>query len=73
MDGEFFFILQDGGIKVALRFECRCSHERARNVVRALPEADRVDLAIEGQLEITCDYCNAQYLFGIDGSSIDRT
>jgi molecular chaperone Hsp33 len=56
-----------------VRFECRCSHERARNVVHALPEADRVDLAIEGQLEITCDYCNAQYLFGVDGSPIDQT
>lgn len=56
-----------------LRFECRCSHERAHNVVRSLPEADRIDLAIDGRLEITCDYCNAQYLFGIDGSVIDRT
>jgi len=56
-----------------VRFECRCSHERAANVVRALPEADRVDLAIDGRLEITCDYCNAQYLFGVDGSAIDQT
>jgi len=56
-----------------LRFECRCSPERAANVVSALPEADRVDLAIDGRLEITCDYCNAQYLFGIDGSSIDQS
>lgn len=55
-----------------LRFECRCSNERASNVVRALPQEDRVDLAIEGRLEITCDYCNAQYLFGIDGSSISQ-
>ncbi len=55
-----------------LRFECRCSHERAENVVRALPQADRVDLAVDGRLEITCDYCGAQYLFDIDGTAINQ-
>lgn len=53
-----------------LRFECRCSEDRATNVVRSLAVEQRADFAVDGRLELTCDYCNARYLFDVDGSPV---
>lgn len=55
-----------------LRFECRCSAERAHRVITALPSEDRADLTVDGRLEVTCDYCNALYLFDTDGHPIGQ-
>lgn len=42
---------------------CRCSEERILNVLRQLPQEELVDLSIEGSVEVTCEFCNALYLF----------
>lgn len=54
-----------------LRFACRCSAERANHVITALGPEDRAELAVAGKLEMTCDYCNALYLFDTEGQPID--
>jgi molecular chaperone Hsp33 len=54
-----------------LRFACRCSAERALRVIAALDVVERADLAVDGKLEMTCDYCNALYLFDTDGQPIE--
>ena len=46
------------------------------DICRKLPDGAEVALDTTGdagRLEITCDYCNAQYLFNVDGSSIDQS
>lgn len=49
---------------VAPRFECNCSRSRSGRMLLALGR-DEVDsiLAERGNVEITCDFCNARYAF----------
>jgi molecular chaperone Hsp33 len=48
----------------APRFECNCSRERSGRMLLALgrDEAESI-LAERGDVEITCDFCNARYAF----------
>ena len=48
----------------APRFECNCSRERSGRMLLALgrEEAESI-LAERGDVEITCDFCNARYAF----------
>ena len=48
----------------APRFECNCSRERSGRMLLALgrEEVDSI-LAERGDVEITCDFCNARYAF----------
>jgi molecular chaperone Hsp33 len=47
----------------AVQFRCRCSRDRAINIVTALGKEEVSDmLAQEGQAEMTCHFCSAQYL-----------
>ncbi len=49
---------------VAPRFECNCSRSRSGRMLLALgrEEVDSI-LAERGDVEITCDFCNARYAF----------
>ena len=49
---------------VAPRFECNCSRNRSGRMLLALgrEEVDSI-LAERGDVEITCDFCNARYAF----------
>jgi molecular chaperone Hsp33 len=49
---------------VAPRFECTCSRSRSGRMLLALgrQEVDSI-LAERGDVEITCDFCNARYAF----------
>jgi len=42
---------------------CRCSEERILNVLHQLPQEELLDLSIDGAVEVTCEFCNALYLF----------
>ncbi len=42
---------------------CRCSEERILNVLHQLPQQELVDLSVDGAVEVTCEFCNALYLF----------
>ncbi len=42
---------------------CRCSPERVSNVLVQLPREDLYDLAVDGQLEVTCEFCSEMYSF----------
>jgi len=42
---------------------CRCSEERILHVLHQLPQEELVDLSIDGAVEVTCEFCNALYLF----------
>lgn len=45
---------------------CRCSAERVQNVLVRLPAGELDELAIDGQLEVTCEFCAETYRFGVD-------
>lgn len=54
----------------AVRFRCRCSRSRASAVVESLRPEERAELAVDGRIEVTCEYCNARYVFGADGAPV---
>jgi molecular chaperone Hsp33 len=53
-----------------IAFKCRCSAERATQML-ALLDLDEIDdmIAREGQAEITCNFCSERYL--IDKSALE--
>lgn len=57
-----------------LRFDCRCSRERTAGLIEGLgrKEAEEI-LADEGQIEVTCEFCNSKEVFdSIDVDTIFR-
>ena len=42
---------------------CRCSSRRVFNVLVQLPREDLHDLAVDGSLEVTCEFCAETYRF----------
>ena len=57
-----------------LRFQCRCSHERVRDMLKLLGavEIDEI-LAEQGRAEVTCNSCNALYVIERDDLEAVRT
>lgn len=48
----------------ATRFQCRCSKEKMEQVMVSIGEEEALDIVKEqGQVEITCDFCNQNYAF----------
>lgn len=62
-----FRLFHEEGIRVydplPVRDVCRCSQERAENILRAIPAEERADLTVEGKLIVTCEFCNRVYTF----------
>ena len=44
-----------------LRHQCRCSSERVAAMIHALPPKDVEDLAVNGTITVTCEFCNKTY------------
>ncbi|MEM7171292.1 MAG: Hsp33 family molecular chaperone HslO [Pseudomonadota bacterium] len=42
---------------------CRCSREKLAGVLVTLPQAEVMDLRIDGRVSVTCEFCNSQYDF----------
>lgn len=62
-----FRLFHEDGVRAyrphALTAQCRCSRERVERMLTALPPRDLVDLAVDGKLVVTCEFCNATYSF----------
>lgn len=46
-----------------LSFRCGCSADRVRSVLANFSSADLTEMAEDGQIGVTCEFCNAQYAF----------
>jgi molecular chaperone Hsp33 len=46
-----------------LRAGCRCSRERVSEVLRSLPRAEIEELTVDGEIVVTCEFCNSRYRF----------
>jgi len=46
-----------------LSFRCGCSADRVRSVLVNFSSEDLVEMAEDGQIGVTCEFCNAQYAF----------
>jgi molecular chaperone Hsp33 len=48
------------------RHQCRCSEVRVENMLRSLPRAEVEELAVDGIVTVTCEFCNKSYTFDED-------
>ncbi len=46
-----------------LAARCRCSRERLEQTLRAMPRARIEDLEVDGEVVVTCEFCNRSYAF----------
>ncbi len=60
-------LYHEDGVRVyeprALARECRCSEARTQNILRSFPLEDLKDMAEDGKLRVTCEFCNEVYDF----------
>ncbi len=45
--------------------KCRCSRGRVETVLKAMGPEELADLQVDGQLQVTCEFCNARYDFPV--------
>jgi len=64
-DSLLYRLYHEDGVRVyepvPLSAGCRCSEERARAVMASLPPDELPALAEDGDLVVTCEFCNAVY------------
>jgi molecular chaperone Hsp33 len=62
-----FRLFHEEGVRVyephMLEHRCRCSQPKVSNMLRALPRAEIEDLAVDGVVTVTCEFCNKSYVF----------
>lgn len=60
-------LFHEGGVTIfdplPLKAQCRCSEEKIRNFLSTLTLDEVEDLFENGQLQITCEFCNHRYVF----------
>ncbi len=45
---------------------CRCSQERVIGMLRAFPPQERAEMATDGRIEVTCEYCSRVYALNVE-------
>ena len=48
---------------------CRCSRGRIARILRQLPEDEIRELKVDGEVVVTCQFCNSDYRFNEKGLS----
>jgi molecular chaperone Hsp33 len=60
-------LFHEEGVRVfdphILRHQCRCSEERVTGMLKSLPREEVEALAINGIIDVTCEFCNKNYRF----------
>ena len=55
---------------VPVHAQCSCSRDGVRSMLRSFPREDRDDMIENGVISVTCEFCNANYVFSpgeVDG------
>jgi molecular chaperone Hsp33 len=69
-DDLLYRLFHEDGVRIfeptALQPGCRCSNGRVERILQQLPEAELPDLAVDNQLIVTCEFCNASYPFALE-------
>lgn len=62
-----FRLFHEHGVRVwpehPLRQGCSCAPERAERVLRSFSASERAEMAVDGQIFVTCEFCNSRYAF----------
>jgi len=69
-----FRLFHEEGVRVfrrrALIARCRCSRERLEETLRALPRAEVEECKVDGEIAMSCQFCNRSYRF--DSADLER-
>src|SRR5580704_15354479 len=69
LSGErlLYRLFHERGVRVFrckdLRAKCSCSRARVERMLRSFPQEDRADMVENGKITVTCEFCNATYVF----------
>lgn len=67
VDDLLFRLFHEEGVRVFRRrplvARCRCARGRLEETLRSLPRAEIEDLRVDGEVVVTCEYCNRRYRF----------
>jgi len=62
-----FRLFSEDGVRVFepsnLYMKCRCSRERIQNVLASFPRDEVDSMKVNGEVLVTCEFCNADYRF----------
>ncbi len=65
-------LFHEEGVRVfrrrAVQAGCRCSRTRLEDTLRALPRQEVEDLRVDGEVVVTCEFCNRRY--GFDAAAL---
>jgi molecular chaperone Hsp33 len=60
-------LFHERGVRVferrMLHDRCRCSREAVDRLIRQFTPAERADMVEDGEIRVTCEFCNARYRF----------
>ncbi len=48
---------------VSVEAQCRCSRDRVDSVLRSFPPEEIAEMVVDGEITVTCEFCNHRYLF----------
>ena len=69
-DDLLFRLFHEDGVRIfeptKLQPGCRCSKKRAERILAQLPKIELPDLAVDNQLIVTCEFCDASYTFALE-------
>ena len=69
-DELLFRLFHEDGVRIfeptKLQPGCRCSKKRAERILAQLPKKELPDLAVDNELIVTCEFCDASYSFPIE-------
>jgi molecular chaperone Hsp33 len=69
LSGErlLYRLFHERGVRVfrdaAVHAECSCSRETVHSLLRSFTQAERDDMVEGGRISVTCEFCNATYVF----------
>ena len=73
-DTLLFRLFHEEGVRVfpihPIAAQCRCSSARIERVLQSIPREELVDLAVDGEVSVTCEFCGARY--GFDDAAIEK-
>ncbi len=52
--------------KITIIHKCRCSKERARNIIKSIDINEAKNLIIDGKLSVNCQFCNVSQYFTLN-------
>jgi molecular chaperone Hsp33 len=55
----------------AIQRGCRCSTDRVERALASIPPSELEDLRVDGQIEVTCEFCSSQYV-SADGIKFEK-